>query len=36
MLATICLYTYIVAEHKNQIDVKKKSKCEITFYFKDS
>ena len=31
------MYVYIYSsEHKDQNDVKKKSKCEITFYFKAS
>ena len=29
------VYTYI-SEHKDQNDIKKTSKCEITFYFKSS
>ena len=39
MLCTKCVYEkyiYLIysSEHKDQNDVKKKSKCEITFYFK--
>ena len=29
----VCVTIYS-SKHKNQNDVKKKSKCEITFYFK--
>ena len=30
------MYFIYSSEHKDQNDVKKKSKCEITFYFKAS
>ena len=33
----IYIYIYIyISEHKDQNDVEKKSKCEISFYFKAS
>ena len=36
-LFCVCMYIYIyISEHKDQNNVKEKSKCEITIYFKAS